>query len=278
MTRHIYIMSFALLVFSCSRENPVGYVGQPVSVTIDLPDNSEDLEFLWELTNIPTNSYLINTDIQAGKDNYSVMFIPDVIGDYSIEASVFQYNDEIETQSFTFSVIEALKMDSSPISESAQTVLDTLAFTELLINEESESNWYNTEEINDYLFSSTADTTSPTQTNPKNKKIESSSYPKKVAIKKKRVKGQSIPFDKNRFTIQIASKRKLDDAKKVAAKLIESGYDAYIQKANFKESNEVWFRIRVGSYDNRQTASAVAESLSKSQKETAWVDFVRYED
>ena len=278
MTRHIYIMSFALLVFSCSRENPVGYVGQPVSVTIDLPDNSEDLEFLWELTNIPTNSYLINTDIQAGKDNYSVMFIPDVIGDYSIEASVFQYNDEIETQSFTFSVIEALKMDSSPISESAQTVLDTLAFTELLINEESESNWYNTEEINDYLFSSTADTTSPTQTNPKNKKIESSSYPKKVAIKKKRVKGQSIPFDKNRFTIQIASKRKLADAKKVAAKLIESGYDAYIQKANFKESNEVWFRIRVGSYDNRQTASAVAESLSKSQKETAWVDFVRYED
>ena len=278
MTRHIYIMSFALLVFSCSRENPVGYVGQPVSVTIDLPDNSEDLEFLWELTNIPTNSYLINTDIQAGKDNYSVMFIPDVIGDYSIEASVFQYNDEIETQSFTFSVIEALKMDSSPISESAQTVLDTLAFTELLINEESESNWYNTEEINDYLFSSTADTTSPTQTNSKNKKIESSSYPKKVAIKKKRVKGQSIPFDKNRFTIQIASKRKLDDAKKVAAKLIESGYDAYIQKANFKESNEVWFRIRVGSYDNRQTASAVAESLSKSQKETAWVDFVRYED
>ena len=69
-----------------------------------------------------------------------------------------------------------------------------------------------------------------------------------------------------------------DDAKKVAAKLIESGYDAYIQKANFKKSNEVWFRIRVGSYDNRQTASAVAESLSKTQKETAWVDFVRYEN
>ena len=68
------------------------------------------------------------------------------------------------------------------------------------------------------------------------------------------------------------------DAKKVAATLIESGYDAYIQKAFFKESNETWFRIRVGSYDNRETATAVAQSLSKSRRETAWVDFVRYEN
>ena len=105
-----------------------------------------------------------------------------------------------------------------------------------------------------------------------------STPPKRAAIKKKKSKGQFIPFDKDRFTIQIASKKKLDDAKKVAAKLIESGYDAYIQKAYFKESNEVWFRVRVGSYDNRQTASAVAESLSMSQRETAWVDFVRYEN
>ena len=81
----------------CIRDR--GYVGQPLTVTVDIPDESEDLEFLWELTSIPDNSYLINTDIQAGNDSYSVIFIPDVVGDYSIEASVFQYNDEIETQS-----------------------------------------------------------------------------------------------------------------------------------------------------------------------------------
>ena len=98
MTKNIYIMSLALFVFGCSKDNPIGYVGQPVSATISVPDESEDLEFLWELTNIPSNSYLINSDIQAGSDNYSIIFIPDVIGVYSIEASVFQYNDEIETQ------------------------------------------------------------------------------------------------------------------------------------------------------------------------------------
>ena len=72
MIKKIYIISFAMLAFSCSKENPVGYVGQPVSVSIDIPDESEDLEFLWELTSIPSNSYLINTDIQAGQDNFSV--------------------------------------------------------------------------------------------------------------------------------------------------------------------------------------------------------------
>ena len=277
MTKKIYIMSLALFVFGCSKENPVGYVGQPVSATISVPDESEDLEFLWELTNIPSNSYLINSDIQAGSDNYSIIFIPDVIGVYSIEASVFQYNDEIETQSFTFNIIEGFEADTSSISKSDQISLDTLALTELLTSNDNEPDWYDTYEDNNYLNSSALDTVSIKNEQTSEQKMLSTPT-KRAAIKKKKSKGQSIPFDKDRFTIQIASKKKLDDAKKVAAKLIESGYDAYIQKANFKESNEVWFRVRVGSYDNRQTASAVAESLSMSQRETAWVDFVRYEN
>ena len=267
-----------MLAFSCSKENPVGYVGQPVSVSIDIPDESEDLEFLWELTSIPSNSYLINTDIQAGQDNFSVMFIPDVIGDYSIEASVFQYNDEIETQSFTVSVIDAIEMDTSSISKSGQTAIDTLALNELLANDDTEEYWYDSYNADESPTYSTSDTIEPEQDEIEDPKTSTISPPKKPSPKKKQIKGQTIPFDKDRFTIQIASKRKLNDAKRVAAKLIEAGYDAYIQKANFSETNETWFRVRVGSYDNRQTASAVAESLSKTQKETAWVDFVRYEN
>ena len=277
MIRKIYFIGIVVLTFSCSKENPVGYVGQPVSVRIDIPDESEDLEFLWELSSIPSNSYLINTDIQAGEDNFSVMFIPDVVGTYSIEASVFQYNDEIETQSFTFSITDALQLDTSSISESDQTTLDTLALVELLANDENEESWYDSYNADENLYYP-SDTLSSKQYEKEEPKLPSKVPPKKASIKKKRLKGQAIPFDKNRFTIQIASKRRLGDAKKVAAKLIESGYDAYIQKANFKESSETWFRVRVGSYDNRQTASAVAESLSKTQKETAWVDFVRYEN
>ena len=277
MIRKIYFIGIVVLAFSCSKENSVGYVGQPVSVRIDIPDESEDLEFLWELSSVPSNSYLINADIQAGEDNFSVIFTPDVVGTYSIEASVFQYNDEIETQSFTFNITDALQLDTSSISESDQTTLDTLALVELLANDENEESWYDSYNADENLYYP-SDTLSSKQYEKEEPKLPSKVPLKKSSIKKKRLKGQAIPFDKNRFTIQIASKRRLGDAKKVAAKLIESGYDAYIQKANFKESSETWFRVRVGSYDNRQTASAVAESLSKTQKETAWVDFVRYEN
>ena len=71
---------------------------------------------------------------------------------------------------------------------------------------------------------------------------------------KKKSSRYVIPFDKSRFTIQVASKKNLNDAEKIAANLIESGYDAYIQKAYFRDTDEVWFRVRVGSYDNRGTA------------------------
>ena len=278
MTRNIYIIIFTFLLFSCSENNPIGYVGQPVSTTIDLPDESEDLEFLWELTSIPTKSFLINTDIQAGNDNYSVMFIPDVVGVYSIEVSIFQYNDEIETQSFTYNISESLDIDTSSISILNQVALDTLALNELLASDNIENNWYDSDMVNEYISSTAQDTLSISQEEPKKQKTIPLSPSKRKILNKKPTKGELIPFDKNRFTIQIASKKKLADAKKVAGKLIEAGYDAYIQRADFKESNEIWFRIRVGSYDNRQTASAVAESLSESQKETAWVDFVRYEN
>ena len=45
-----------------------------------------------------------------------------------------------------------------------------------------------------------------------------------------------------------------------------------------KETNEIWYRVRIGSYDKRDTAVAVAKSLSSTRPEPAWVDYVRYEN
>ena len=281
MNKKINIVSFFVLIFGCTRENPIGYVSQPVSVTINISEENNDLEFIWELTSIPNNSNLKNSDIQAGDDSYSVKFTPDVIGEYSIEASVFQYNDEIETQSFSFNIIESTKIENASNSEIGDSFPDTLALTQLLSDSDSETKWFEGDDVSQYLTSLVQDSSSSSSPKLLENTIEKEdpiipSPPKRK--KKKQIKGQSIPYDSNRFTIQIAAKKQLVDAKKVAATLIESGYDAYIQKAFFKESNETWFRIRVGSYDNRETATAVAQSLSKSRRETAWVDFVRYEN
>ena len=94
----------------------------------------------------------------------------------------------------------------------------------------------------------------------------------------KSVKGSDIPAKKDRFTIQVISKKRLVDAQQYANKLIKSGYDAYIQKAYFKETEEVWYRVRIGSYDNYNSAQAIANVVSKDIKLSVWVDFVRIDN
>ena len=89
-------------------------------------------------------------------------------------------------------------------------------------------------------------------------------------------KGLSIAAKTDRFTIQITSKRMLKDAQLFSQKLIKRGYDSYIQKVIFK-SNEIWYRVRVGSYDNYNTAKNAANALSKDLNMATWVDFVRKE-
>ena len=78
--------------------------------------------------------------------------------------------------------------------------------------------------------------------------------------------------------LPILSKKNLKDAEKTAVNLIESGYDAYIQKAYFRDTDEVWFRVRVGSYDNRETALAVGKVIASAMATDIWVDFVRFDD
>ena len=34
------------ILLSCAKENPVGYVGQPITVSVDAPDEDTDLEFI----------------------------------------------------------------------------------------------------------------------------------------------------------------------------------------------------------------------------------------
>ena len=89
-------------------------------------------------------------------------------------------------------------------------------------------------------------------------------------------KGTSIAARTDRFTIQITSKKMLKDAQLFSQKLISKGYDAYIQKVVFK-TDEIWYRVRVGSYDNHNSAKAAADDLSGELGMATWVDFVRKE-
>ena len=268
------------LFIACSKQSPTTLVGEAIIANVANPEEGLDLEYLWEFTNLPDQSSISNSDIDSGEDDFSITFIPDVPGTYSLEVSVFQYNDEISTQSFHFEVLDNENLvsdikDESNISESDEI----LAKNDDLLYRSDAPKWFESEDIFEITTEMENDKLLPKPQIKEDSERIIPSSPKKVETKKttKSIRGQSIPYDKNRFTIQIASKKELSDAKQVAVDLIDAGYDAYIQKALFKETNETWYRIRVGSYQNKDTAIAVAESLSKNRPEKAWVDYVRFE-
>ena len=268
------------LILGCSKQNPTFIVGEAIVANVSSFEEDLDLEYLWEFSDLPDNSRISNSDISAGDDNLSISFTPDVSGIYSLEVSVFQYNDEVSTQSFNFEVLnnESLVSEGNEESNILENK-DIITKNDDPLYNDDESKWFDSEDVFELVAEMEKDTMTTKPEFEESSSIKIPSAPKKVTPKNTPVKtrGQSIPYDKNRFTIQISSKKELSDAKKVAVNLIEAGYDAYIQKALFKETNEIWYRIRIGSYQNKETAIAVAESLSRNRPEKAWVDYVRLE-
>ena len=80
-----------------------------------------------------------------------------------------------------------------------------------------------------------------------------------------------------RYTIQITSKRILKDAQIFTKSMIEKGYDAYIQKSKINNNN-IWYRVRIGSYDNYNLASLAARDISSALNMPTWIDFIRKEE
>ena len=72
------------------------------------------------------------------------------------------------------------------------------------------------------------------------------------------------------------SKKKLNDAQTFSKKLLKKGYDVYIQKIVL-DNNEIWYRVRLGSYNNYNAAKKDAKQISAELGFTVWVDFVRKE-
>ena len=245
-------------------------------------------------------------DLEFNQDKSEMSFTPDAPGKYQFELEIFQYGDELETQKFTYTVdsIEPLVADASEeesVTEDNEEWLEE-EYEEELDDEYSEYDYDEVESEEDtmeyYVSDDNTENNEMTEeegTEEKENELltiemvnkEESSSPlatvkkQSTALKppvKKKSSRYVIPFDKSRYTIQIASKKNLNDAEKVAVNLIESGYDAYIQKAYFRDTDEVWFRVRVGSYDNRDTALSVGKVIADAMTTEVWIDFVRFEE
>ena len=221
-----------------------------------------------------------------------MVFTPDYPGDYLIEVIISQYGDEISNQTFSFSILDDIEKQSATNK-----------------SEEENEDWLN-EEIDDSLQQEIVETEQDANTGKPNKTEEVDLLEgkqmsdkdrvgqvamTKMALEKKvkpvinlvepvetsveikqRKKRASIAEKTDRFTIQITSKKMLKDAQLFSQNLIGQGYDSYIQKVVFN-SDEIWYRVRVGSYDNYNSAKTAADALSSTLGMPTWVDFVRKE-
>jgi len=306
-SRVLLILIFgSFLLVNCGGTKGEGSVGDVTVVQGELPEETESIDLFWRITGQPDASKLSMNDLEFNEDKSEMSFTPDAPGKFQFELEVFQYGDELETQKFTYTVdsIEPLVADASEeaLSDESEDWLDEEYEEDQ--NDDLEDEYMDEDDEYDFNELDSEDSVEYYETDNNDPVIEENNdeeklMPLEIAAKKETsstpspVKKQTtaskppvkkkssryvIPFDKSRFTIQVASKKNLNDAEKIAANLIESGYDAYIQKAYFRDTDEVWFRVRVGSYDNRDTALAVGKVIADAMTTEVWIDFVRFEE
>ena len=281
-----------LLIFGCGGSGIEGYVNEPITITANNPEEGQDVDYFWSLAEQPDGSLINSGDLLASDYGQEMVFTPDYPGDYLIEVVISQYGDEISNQTFSFSILDASDKQSSDNK-----------------SEEENEDWLN-EEIDDSLQQDMVEseedtiTEKPNQTEEvdlldekpmsdkdrvgqaamgkmalekKVKPVINLVEPVKTSVETKQLnKRASIAERTDRFTIQITSKKMLKDAQLFSQNLIEKGYDSYIQKVVFN-SQEIWYRVRVGSYDNYNSAKTAADALSSTLGMPTWVDFVRKE-
>tara|TARA_Y100000814_G_scaffold1406_1_gene1695 strand:+ start:21 stop:380 length:360 start_codon:yes stop_codon:yes gene_type:complete len=94
------------LIFSCGGSGIEGYVDEPITFTANNPEESQDVDYFWSLTNQPDGSLINSGDLISSNDGQEMVFTPDYPGDYSIEVIVSQYGDEVSNQTWSFTISE----------------------------------------------------------------------------------------------------------------------------------------------------------------------------
>ena len=273
------IISFIpfLIFFACGSSGIEGYVDEPITITAENPEEGKDVDYFWTLADLPDGSLMNSGDLISSDDGQEMVFTPDYPGDYSVEVVISQYGDEISNQTFAFLIMDPSERDAVSDEDSEEPEnedwLNEEMDEEIDDEEENDDDLYEEdEEIDDEEDDLDEDDESGNKT-PVAKMTAANAVTAKASEPKK---GTSIAARTDRFTIQITSKKMLKDAQLFSQKLISKGYDSYIQKVVFK-TDEIWYRVRVGSYDNYNSAKAAADDLSGELGMATWVDFVRKE-
>ncbi len=262
ISRFFIIVVGIFLLAGCGKDINEGIVGEYQSAQVEAPGEDGVFDYLWSIVKQPDASPLTTDDLELSEDNQTISFIPDYPGTYEFAVIVRdEFGDEVSSQDFSFEIIESDEVSDDEEDFTEMDIVDTVPEVESF-SEDSEPEPFPTHD-----FEPVVPVVQPVQ------KVYTA--PRKPA---KPVPGATIPKDPFRYTIQTSAKRTFEDAQASAESLIEAGFDSYIQKAYFKETDEIWYRVRVGSFESYSAAVAIANDIQSVTKGETWVDFIRLEN
>ena len=279
--RKIFILvSILLLIVSCEKKTTVeGMVGQKIHLapTVTAEADTAGCFFRWEFVEKPANSRLDVLNFQPNNRNYNIYFIPDAAGDFEVKCMIIERDGIVKkTQKFVCPVIE----DTTGFEPESIDTADTAAIAPEYGDMEEDT--VDTAMVEEKKVKEKKEVVQPEKPEEKPAKPE-----KEVAQKEsKKVKGEpslTKPVgDGFTYTIQIVARKDFESARKDIERLKELNLDVYLQKEKFKNTNETWYRVRVGRFDKYSEANRRAQELAQKVKqhgyENLWVDKLRNQE
>jgi len=238
-----------ILLLGCQQESKTGVIGQQFVLKADVPDEVGTLDYVWKITDLPENSELMLSDMQFSEDESQGIFVPDVVGHFTIQVTVWKYNDKLGAFVYNYDI------NDTPVEVTAQ--------------QQSRDDWLNETVDEVPIAEDVPDTVEETGTEIVNDVV---------------VKGTSLAPEQEptvtelhpsaiveaNYTIQVAAEPTEEAAEQNVNRLINAGYDAYLLKYT-TANNKTLYRIRIGKYATRDDASQAADKITKDRGLSTWV-------
>ena len=231
-----------LIIFIACGSNP-DYQEVMVNKTVKVysqyyHQDAENYTFKWEPPKGPSKK-TISFDLK----NDMLIFTPEVEGDYQIHLSITDISDEVIAEEMFY----------------YRAIAETLEVAITKIKSEEE------------IPPPPSVVKKPAQkTTLKVKKKKSSKSAKKTSIQSKdRKKTENV-----NYTIQIAAWPSMEQARMDQLRLIEEGFDAYIEHHYRKEKDAVWYRVRLGKFPDKSKALDVQKQIESILGIKSWLDIL----
>ena len=205
-------------------------------------DKAENYTFKWEPPMDPNNETVL-FDLK----NDMFIFSPTVEGNYQIHLSITDISDAVVAEEMFY----------------YRAVAETLEVAILKPEPEKRTSEH---------------TSVVKKPKKKNKTTIKNSKANKTSIKSKKQKIKPGITKNIHYTIQVAAWPSLEQARTDQLALVEEGIDAYIQRHYRIGKDEVWYRVRVGNFSNKEKALEIQKHIETITSKNSWLDVILVEE